>query len=308
MQRFASLQAASARQSWLTIGAFDGLHLGHQQILKELTAGAHAASAPAVVLTFDPHPAEVLRGPRSNFYLSDLEEKAQLLDAAGVDILVTHPFDERVRDTSAADFVALIKQQLDMRQLWVGHDFALGRDREGDVAALQHLGLSMDFSVHPVPAVHVDGELASSSRIRVLLSEQGDVAAAARLLGRNYTLAGKVVSGAQRGRTIGIPTANVQAPVRRLVPATGVYVTWAWLGKQRHAAVTNIGLRPTFEDGTPAPVVEAHLLDYSGSEFYDAVVKLEFVSRLRGEQKFGGADELVKQIHADIQQAKEILK
>jgi riboflavin kinase/FMN adenylyltransferase len=308
MQRFDSLQAASASQSWLTIGAFDGLHLGHQLILKELTAGAHAAGAPAVVLTFDPHPAEVLRGPRSNFYLSDPEEKAALLAAAGVDVLVTHPFDEVVRDTPAADFVTALKGRLDLRQLWVGADFALGRDRQGDVPALQQLGLKLNYSVHAVPQVRVDGEVVSSSRIRALLSEQGDAADAARLLGRNYTLAGTVVGGAKRGRTIGIPTANVKAPARRLVPATGVYATWATVGGQRYASVTNIGLRPTFEERTPEPVVEAHLFDYSGGEFYDQTVTLEFVARLRGEHKFDGVDALLKQIHADIQQAKDLLK
>jgi riboflavin kinase/FMN adenylyltransferase len=308
MQRFASLHAAQASQSWLTIGAFDGLHLGHQLILKELTAGAHAAGAPAVVLTFDPHPAEVLRGPRSNFYLSDPDEKAELLAAAGVDVLVTQAFDESLRDTSAADFVALLKSRLDLRQLWVGADFALGRERKGDVPALQELGLQHDYSVHAVPQVRVDGEVVSSSRIRELLAQHGDAAAASRLLGRSYTLAGKVVGGAKRGRTIGIPTANVQPLARRLVPATGVYATWAWVGGQRYAAVTNIGLRPTFEERTPEPVVEAHLLDYSGGEFYDQQVKLEFAARLRGEHKFDGVDALLKQIHMDIQQAKDILK
>jgi riboflavin kinase/FMN adenylyltransferase len=307
MQQFSSLQEAAASQAWLTIGAFDGLHLGHQQILKDLTAGAHAASAPAVVLTFEPHPAEVLRGPRTNFYLSDPQDKAELLAAAGVDVLVTHPFDDSVRNTRAADFVGLMKKQLGLSQLWVGHDFALGRNREGDVPALQRLGLELDFSVHPVPAVHVDGEVVSSSLVRSLLAA-GDVEKAARLLGRRYTLAGSVISGAKRGRTIGIPTANVQAPAKRLVPATGVYVTWAWLGERRLPSVTNIGLRPTFEDGTPAPVVEAHVLDYAGDEFYGQRLKLEFVSRLRGEQKFAGVDELVKQIHADIAQARTLLK
>lgn len=308
MKQYASLQAVSASQAWLTIGAFDGVHIGHQQILKELTAGAHAAGAPAVVLTFDPHPLEILRGALSNFYLMDADEKAEQIAAAGVDILIAHPFNQTVRNTSAEDFVRQINGQLDIRQLWVGHDFALGRDRAGDVPALEKLGLDLDFSVHQLEQIHADGEVVSSSRIRTLLSEQGDVTAAARLLGRAYTLSGKVVSGAQRGRTIGIPTANVRAPARRLVPATGVYVTWAWLAGKRWPAVTNIGLRPTFEDGTPQPVVEAHILDYDGSEFYDQTVKLEFVSRLRGEQKFDGVDVLVKQIHADIAAARDVLK
>lgn len=308
MQRFDSLHDAHAGQAWLTIGAFDGVHVGHQQILKELTAGAHAAGAPAIVLTFEPHPLEILRGPLSNFYLTDLDEKAELIAAADVDLLVTHPFTDEVRNTPADEFISLIKKQLDIRQLWVGYDFALGRERTGDVPALERMGLDLDFSVHQLQPVHADGDIASSSRIRAMLSEQGDVAKAMHMLGRPYSLTGTVVSGAQRGRTIGIPTANVRPPARRLVPATGVYVTWAWLNGKRWPSVTNIGLRPTFEDGTPAPVVEAHLLDYAGGEFYDEPMRLEFVERLRGEQKFDGVDALIKQIHADIAAGRERLK
>jgi riboflavin kinase/FMN adenylyltransferase len=168
------------------------------------------------------------------------------------------------------------------------------------------MGAELGFSVHQVLPVRVDGEIVSSSRIRALLNA-GDVAQAARLLGRPYTLSGSVVQGAQRGRSIGIPTANLQISEKRLVPATGVYVTWAWLGEKRLPSVTNIGLRPTFADGTPAPVVEAHILDYAGGEFYGHPLKLEFVSRLRGEQKFDGVEALVAQIHRDIEQARSAL-
>lgn len=306
MRRYDSLQDAKAEKAWLTIGSFDGLHIGHQQILKELTAGAHAQGAPAVVLTFEPHPAEVIRGPLKGYYLLEGEEKAELLAQLGVDMLISHPFTEQVRNTSAGDFVDAIHAQLQLSQLWIGHDFALGHDRQGNFDALRQFGAALGFSVHKVLPVRVDGEVVSSSRVRALLAE-GQVAQAARLLGRNYTLSGVVAQGAQRGRTIGIPTANLKVSERRLIPATGVYVTWAWLGGQRLPAVTNIGLRPTFEDGTPAPVVEAHILDYSGGEFYDQPLKLEFVQRLRGEQKFAGVDALLAQIHVDIEQARDVL-
>jgi riboflavin kinase/FMN adenylyltransferase len=221
-------------------------------------------------------------------------------------MLISNPFTEQVRNTSAEGFVDQIHKQLHLTQMWIGHDFALGHDRQGNYDALRQMGARLGFSVHQVLPVRVDGEVVSSSRIRSLLAA-GQVGQAARLLGRNYTLSGAVGKGAQRGRTIGIPTANLQVSDKRLVPATGVYVTWAWLNGQRLPSVTNIGLRPTFADGTPAPVVEAHILDYAGGEFYDQPLRLEFVARLRGEQKFARVDELVAQIHRDIEAARRAL-
>ncbi|MCW5876010.1 MAG: riboflavin biosynthesis protein RibF [Anaerolineales bacterium] len=306
MQHFASLHAAHAEHAWLTIGAFDGVHLGHQQILSQLTAGAHAKGAPAVVLTFDPHPEEVLRGPRSGFYLSSRQEQAALLAAQGVDVLVTHPFTRETAATSARDFVALLKAQLGLEQLWVGHDFALGRNREGDFTALQGFGVEMDFVMQVVPALELDGAPVSSSRIRALLAE-GAVEPAARLLGRPFALAGEVVAGAQRGRGIGVPTANIAVDAKLALPANGVYVTRAAMGERSWGAVTNVGLRPTFEDAPPAPVVEAHLLDYAGGEFYGETLRLEFLARLRAEQRFEGVEALLAQIQRDIAAARQHL-
>ena len=312
MQQFASLQDAQCNNAWLTIGAFDGVHLGHQRILNDLTAGAHQQAAPtgspspAVVLTFYPHPAEVLRGPRNNFYLMTPEAKAQQLELMGVDILITQPFSLEFSKTSARDFVTQLKDHLDLKELWIGHDFALGHNREGDFATLQKFGAQMGFNVHAIAAVEIDGEPVSSSRIRSLLSA-GDVQAAARLLGRPYSLAGEVTGGAKRGRSIGIPTANLALWEKRAVPASGVYVTWATLGDKRYGSVTNIGVRPTFEEKLLAPVVESHLLDYDGGEFYDQTLRLDFVARLRSEQRFAGVDELVAQIHRDIAAGRIVL-
>lgn len=306
MQQFASLQDAQAKNAWLTIGAFDGIHLGHQKILNDLTAGAHANAAPAVVLTFYPHPAEVLRGPRNNFYLMSPEAKAQQLELLGVDVLITQPFSLEFSKTSARDFVTRLKDRLHLKELWVGHDFALGHNREGDFPTLQKFGAEMGFKVHAVDAVMMDGEPVSSSRIRSLLAE-GDVQAAARLLARPYSLAGEVSGGAKRGRSIGIPTANLALWEKRVVPASGVYVTWATLGDKRYGSVTNIGVRPTFEEKLLAPVVESHLLDYDGGDFYGQILRLDFVARLRGEQRFAGVDELVAQIHRDIAAGRIVL-
>jgi riboflavin kinase/FMN adenylyltransferase len=306
MNRLPSLQQANLKKSWLTIGVFDGVHLGHQELIGDLVAGARAAGAPAVVLTFDPHPAEVLRGPRDSFYLTNVQEKAQHIESLGVDTLIVQTFDQTLANTTARDFAGQLKTHLGLERLLVGPDFALGHNREGDVPRLGELGKELGFEVQVVAPVELDGEIVSSSRIRKLLTA-GDAAAAARLLGRPYTLAGEVVSGAKRGRSIGIPTANIQGPAKRLVPASGVYVCKATVGSKTWGAVTNIGVRPTFEDQLPRPVVEAHLLDYDGGEFYGQVMQLQFLSRLRPEQKFSGVDALVAQIHADIEVARKQL-
>lgn len=306
MQHLHSLQQAQTQKAWLTIGVFDGVHLGHQKILKDLAAGAHADGAPAVVLSFDPHPTEVLRGPVQNFYLTSSESKAELISALGIDLLITHPFTKDTANTPAGEFVTQIKKRLGISQLWVGRDFALGHNREGDLPALVNFGAELDFTVHSVDAVRLDGEIVSSTRIRNLLAE-GRVEDAARFLGRPYSLAGEVTSGAKRGRTIGIPTANLALDAKRALPATGVYVTWATVGARRWGAVTNIGVRPTFEDRPPAPVVEAHLLDYDGGEFYGEQLRLDFVARLRSEQKFPGVEELLGQIQRDIAAGRQVL-
>lgn len=275
-------------------------------MIKDMVATAHAQDALAVVLTFDPHPAEVLRGPRTAFYLSDPEEKSSQIEALGADALITQTFNRDLADTSAREFVSQIKQHLDLKQLWVGHDFALGHDRQGDVPTLQTFGKDMDFTVHLVDPVGLDGAVISSSRIRRLLAE-GKVTAAARLLGRPYSLSGEVVGGAKRGRSIGIPTANIKISEKRAVPANGVYVCWAYLDGQRWGAVTNIGVRPTFDDKLPAPVVEAHILDFDGNEFYGQRLGLDFISHLRPEQRFDGVDALIAQIQRDTTAAREQL-
>jgi len=306
MQHLHSLRDARLGAAWLTIGVFDGVHLGHQKILKDLTAGARAVGATAVVLSFFPHPTEVLRGPVQYFYLSSSEEKAEHISALGIDLLITQPFTQDLANTSARDFVRLLAANLRLKQLWVGYDFALGHNREGDIPALIQLGKELGFAVHVVEAVRLDGEVISSSRIRKLLAE-GKVEEVARFLGRPYALTGEVTTGAGRGRTIGIPTANLALSAKRALPASGVYVTWATVGSHRWGSVTNIGMRPTFEDQLTAPVVETHLLDYAGGEFYGENLRLDFVARLRAEQKFSGVEELLAHIHRDIEAGRLVL-
>lgn len=306
MQHLHSLQDAQVQNAWLTIGVFDGVHLGHQKLIRELTAGAHAQGAPAVVLSFFPHPAEVLRGPVGAFYLTSPEEKADLLASLGVDVLITHPFTKETSLTSARDFVLKLKSRLGMRHLMVGHDFALGHNREGTFPVLQSLGRELGFDVHPFEAVSLNGDIVSSSHIRKLL-HAGNVHNAARFLGRPFSLAGRVVGGAKRGRELGIRTANLSVWEQRLVPAIGIYVNWATVGNRRWGAVTSIGIRPTFEDGISTPVIETHLLDYDGGEFYGEEVRLDFLARLRPEERFATAEELVAQIHRDIEAGRLVL-
>lgn len=305
MQHFSSLQALNLHDAWLTIGSFDGVHIGHQKIIKELTAGARVADAPAVLLTFYPHPMVVLRGLRESFYLTTPDEKAQLLGEAGIDIVITHPFDREVAAISAQDFVADLKERLGLAHLFVGHDFVLGHNREGDVPTLRGFGVEMGFDVHEIDDVRMDKQVVSSSLIRNLLFD-GKIEQANKLLGKPFAVVGEVEKGEGRGRTIGIPTANLSIWQERVTPGSGVYVCRAEVNGESWQAVVNIGVRPTFEVEAAALMVEAHLLDFD-EDIYGQNVRLEFLQRLRGENKFAGVDELVAQIQTDIMQARKIL-
>ncbi len=306
MQHFRSIDQVALRESWLTIGVFDGVHRGHQAILRQLVAGAHQAGLPAVVLTFHPHPAVTL-GKAKNFkYLTLPDEKAEALGQLGVDVVVTHPFTLEVSDVPAEEFMQLLNARLGLQALWVGYDFALGRGRGGDISRLTELGVDLGYMVHTVEAVADELGIISSRGVRNLVTE-GRVAEAAAALDRYYSLSGPVVHGDARGRRIGIPTANVDIHPEKVVPANGVYACWAWTLGKRHPAVTNIGVRPTFEGGEPALRVETHLLD-ENKDLYGGEVNLEFVQRLRDEMKFPSVEALVEQIHADINKTREVLK
>jgi riboflavin kinase / FMN adenylyltransferase len=305
MQHYHNLEDLSLDGSWVTIGTFDGVHRGHRVILNHLVQGAHAAGLPAVVVTFYPHPAIVLRGLQGPFYLCSLEERLRLIADLGVDIIVTLPFNRELASETAEDFMADLVEHLHLSRLVVGHDFALGRGRAGDIHALRHIGAGLGYEVELVPAEAFDNQLISSTRIRDLVSK-GQVSEAAKMLGRWYSLDGKVVHGDGRGKSIGIPTANLSWWNERIIPARGVYACLAWIRQQAIPAVTNIGLRPTFETGDTQARIEAHLLDYN-EDLYGAELRLEFIKYLRSEQRFTSASELIDQIHTDIQNAREVL-
>jgi riboflavin kinase/FMN adenylyltransferase len=304
--RSPSLDAVRLRSSWLTIGIFDGVHRGHQQILHRLVEGAHAAQAVPVVLTFSPHPAVVLGGKKNFPCLTTLEERVALLEGLGVEVVITQLFDHKLAAESAEDFMGSLAGPLGLRRLLVGYDFALGRDREGNAQRLIAIGQNLGYIVETIPVLSQAGHPISSTSIRAEIM-QGAVEAAGRDLGRPYALAGEVVHGDGRGRTISIPTANIQVDRDKVLPADGVYAAWAWVQDGCFPAVINIGIRPTFSSGGQTAIVEAHLPGFE-RDLYGQVLKLDLVARLRGETKFPTVEALVAQIHTDIEQAGVLLK
>ncbi len=305
MQHTRNLQTLYLTNAWLTVGVYDGVHRGHRALLEPMVAAAHAAGAPAVALTFDPHPAVVFSGPQTDFLLTSPEERAARLAELGVDVVITYPFSQAAAAIPAREFMETLRAHLGLNHLWIGYDFALGHKRQGDAAALTDYGQQLGYRVARVPALELDGAPVSSSRIRAAL-QAGEIQTANDLLGRAYSLQGVVLRGAGRGRTIGIPTANLNVAADRVVPANGVYAGWVQLEGERIPAVTNVGLRPTFESDAVARTIEAHLLDYEG-DLYGRSLELTFEARLRGEQKFPGVEALVAQIRADIEAGREIL-
>jgi riboflavin kinase/FMN adenylyltransferase len=297
-------EVTPGQTSFVTVGVFDGVHRGHQTLIRSMVEAAHAAGRQAAVVTFYPHPAEVLRGRRPSFYLNRPEEKAELIGELGVDWVVTHPFSLEISLITADEFVDRLIRHLGMVEIWAGRDFALGHNRLGTVDYLQELGGHKNFRLHVVEPEMTDGTIISSSAVRAAL-QAGQVDVAAEYLGRPYRLAGRVVEGAHRGQTIGVPTANLAIWEDQATPALGVYACWGTVGGERRAAATNIGVRPTFEE-TGLPTIEAHLLDYSG-DLYGQEVALDFVARLRPETKFNGVEALIAQIKADVEQTRSLL-
>jgi riboflavin kinase/FMN adenylyltransferase len=305
VQHFTTLDGVKFQDTWLTIGSFDGVHLGHQQLIRELKDQASLVGARSVVLTFHPHPAVVLRGRVGAYYLTTLEEQIEILDQLGVDIVVTHPFTREISQMTARDFVTYLKEHLGFEQLWVGYDFALGKGREGDVGYLTQLGRELAYHVHVIQPVILDGVTISSSQIRNFISE-GNVEAASELLGRPYRVGGKVIHGDGRGKRIGVPTANLDTDNEKLIPAAGVYACRALINQRAMPAAVNVGTRPTFTTTDPFSHVEAHVLDFSG-DLYSKTIALEFIARLRGEERFDSVEDLIIQIRADIAQTREII-
>ena len=289
--------------SAVALGAFDGIHVGHRAILGTAVSIGRERGVPALACTFDPHPLEVLQPGSAPAPITTLAERLALMGEAGVDAVVVLEFTRRLAAMEPEAFVKdILLMRLGARDVVVGFNHRFGHRARGDARLLTELAPGLGFTAHIVPPQVVDGVAVSSSEIRTLL-QQGDVASATRFLGRPYAVGGRVVRGAGRGRALGFPTANVETDRPLLIP-TGVYACRAEVDGGVHPAVVNIGVRPTFAEQTLA--VEAHLLDFTG-DLYDRRLRLEFIRRLRGEQKFPGPQALRKQIALDVALARETL-
>jgi riboflavin kinase/FMN adenylyltransferase len=306
MRHVRDLSELQLEKSSLTIGSFDGVHLGHQDLLERMVKRARQADLPVVVLSFFPHPSVVLRKRTPAFYITTPDEKAALLEKEGVDFVITQAFDLELSKVEAGDFLDRLAVQLGFENLWAGEDFALGHQRRGNRHFLEQESRARNFSYHLVPPMIVGGEVVSSTRVREAL-RSGDVARAATYLGRSFELVGNVQKGAGRGKGLGIPTANLAIWEERAYPAVGVYACMVEFDGGRNKAVANIGFRPTFDDELQMPVIEAHILDYQG-ELYGKELKLEFVDRLRDEMRFSGPEALLEQIERDILRARSLLE
>jgi riboflavin kinase/FMN adenylyltransferase len=305
MHHYRTLEGLHLDRAWATIGSFDGVHRGHQSLIKQMVAGAHASGHSAVVVTFYPHPAVILRGIQEPYYLTSPDERADLLHDLGVDTIITLQFDRVLASQSAEEFMTNLSQHTGLRQLWVGPDFALGKGRQGTPLVLQEIGKRLGYTVDIVEQVNVAGERVSSSQIRTLVMS-GKVDQAAVMLGRLYGVKGEVIHGDGRGRDLGIPTANLQTWPERLLPANGIYATWVVHDHQRLPSVTNVGIRPTFDNHTNLPRVEAFILDFD-RDIYHQQIEVEFVEFFRPEIRYTSINDLMDQIHKDIQQAREVL-
>ncbi|MGW8193802.1 MAG: bifunctional riboflavin kinase/FAD synthetase [Desulforhopalus sp.] len=292
------------KNACVTIGNFDGVHRGHQQLFATVVEKARDLNGTSVAITFDPHPLQVLL-PGGIKLISTCEQKMELIAMAGIDVLLVIPFTREFARTTADIFVSdLLVKKLGVRELVVGYDYAFGKGRSGNIEFLRKQGELYGFPVTVVEACYVNNELVSSTRIRGLIQE-GKMAAARNLLGRNYQIRGTVQVGKQRGgKVIGYPTANLKFNEEDLVPKHGVYVTQVISGERCYGGILNIGYNPTF--GEEQLVAETHIFDFN-EDIYGKPIKVELLKFLRSERKFSGPEELAKQIEKDVVLAKETL-
>jgi riboflavin kinase / FMN adenylyltransferase len=293
-------RASAGRPIALALGKFDGVHRGHQALVRYLRQLADQRGLASGVVIFHPNPLTVLRPGARATYLTSLDERIELLYGLGLDTVAPVTFTSELAQSSAEEFARALREDMQMAVLVGGPDLALGRGREGTAARMAELGLQFGFEVDIAGFESLHGEKIGSGAIRAALAT-GDVQEAGRLLGRPFSLRGPVIQGAMRGRTMGFPTANIGLGADRELPALGVYATWAQAGEQTYPSVTNIGRRPTFDDGPPS--VEAFLLGFD-ADLYGQELKIDLVKMLRGEQKFAGLDELRAQIARDVEAAR----
>jgi riboflavin kinase/FMN adenylyltransferase len=291
-----------ARPAVLTLGVFDGLHLGHQLILQTVVERARAIGAVPTVITFDPHPRALLHPESAPPLLQTFDQKIEAFQLLGIGQTIVIRFTREFSQIRAEDFLReVVHDRLQAKEVYLGRGFAFGHNREGNIALLREASSRLGFQADEVPEVRLHSQRISSSRIRQLLAE-GRVNLARRMLGRPYGVEGPVVRGDERGRTLGFPTANLAAR-NRVIPRNGVYITATLVDGVWRASITNIGTRPTFQT-SPEPSVETYILNWSG-DLYGDVVRARFLRRLRDERKFRSIDELKQQILYDVRRAQE---
>jgi riboflavin kinase/FMN adenylyltransferase len=293
---------APDRNTVLTVGVFDGVHLGHRHLLNHLIDWASPGCIPTVI-TFSNRPVTVFRPGTFPSYLTTPEHKVTLLEQAGIELVVSLEFTEELSQVTARQFAELLRESMGMRGLVLGPDSALGQGREGDLAFMQAEGERLGFWVRSVPPLEMNGQPVKSRVIREALVV-GDVARGASLLGRNHCLSGKVVVGDQRGRTLGFPTANIDVFPGLLWPGDGIYATWAYFGGERHLSATSIGVRPTF--GLTQRLVEVYVMDFSG-DLYGQQITVEFVDKVRNQETFADIDTLIARIEQDVADSRTVL-
>ena len=294
--------AAPEKETVLTVGVFDGVHLGHCHLLKRLVQLSRPHLLPTV-LTFSNHPITVLRPGTKVSYLTSSQQKARLIKDQGVELIVSLEFTTEFPQVSAEDFVKMLVDLLHMRGLVLGPDAALGRNRQGDFDFLRQVGAEMGFWVESVEPLLLDGVVVKSRSIREDLG-RGEVAACAKMLNRKYSLEGRVVIGDRRGTELGFPTANLSIDSEIVLPGDGIYATWAFIDGVRYPSATSIGVRPTF--GLSERLLEVHIIDFN-HDIYGETMCVEFVSKLRDQETFQSVEELVNQINQDVADSRQVL-
>jgi riboflavin kinase/FMN adenylyltransferase len=290
-------------ETLLTIGVFDGVHAGHRYLLKTLQQQAAEKNLLSGVVTFNPHPQSILHPHNQLLWLSDPEDRVKSLQKLGINLVAVLTFTPEVAQLSAQEFMSLVKKHLRMRSMMVGPDFTLGRGQEGNIQLLRALGREMKFSVEVIPPYTINGEVVSSTFIRQALT-QGDMGKVRRLMGHYFQIGGKVIASDRRGRILGFPTANLDIKPQQALPGNGIYASITQVDDKQFPSATNIGTRPTFGEGEKN--VETHLLNYKG-DLYGKEIRVEFMRKLRDEQRFPSSEELKAQIRKDILEVEAIL-
>ena len=290
-----------SRRVCVAIGMFDGVHLGHQQVIRQTIEDARQHEGIAVAITFDCHPNSVVAPERNPPLIYSLSQRLRVIESLGIDVALSIHFDQAFSEISGEQFIrALARDFRTLHSLCVGSAFTFGHRRSGNVELLKRLGKELHFMVHGLASVSLDGKVVSSTRIREAIRD-GNLDAASQMLGRTYALAGKIIRGDQLGRRLGFPTANLEF-AGLVVPPNGVYAAHTLVGDRQHRAVVNIGLRPTLQNPARQLQIEVHLLDFSG-DLYDQELGIAFVGKLRGEHRFPSLEALRKQIERDIEAA-----